>query len=79
MPIQVFLAATLRRFIPDYNPEKGVIMEVSSGSTVLEVTQRLGIPPEEVKIVMVNGIHSSMDKTLEGNERVAFFPAVGGG
>lgn len=79
MALQIFLAATLRRFVPDYNPEKGISLSVYSGTTVRDVAGLIGIPEKEVKIVMINGIHSSMDHVLNGDERVAFFPAVGGG
>ncbi|MGC8719590.1 MAG: MoaD/ThiS family protein [Thermodesulforhabdaceae bacterium] len=79
MALQVFLAATLRRYVPDYNPETGVILSVDSGKTVSDIARIMGIPKEEIKIVMVNGIHSSLDHLLKGDERVAFFPAVGGG
>ncbi|MCX7823038.1 MAG: MoaD/ThiS family protein [Syntrophobacterales bacterium] len=79
MPLNVFLAATLRRFIPDYNPEKGITLEVGPGVSVSHVADILGIPKDEIKIVMINGIHASIDHILKGDERVAFFPAVGGG
>ncbi|MEJ5299765.1 MAG: MoaD/ThiS family protein [Thermodesulforhabdaceae bacterium] len=79
MPLQVLLAATLRRFIPDYDPEKGISVSVEPGASVNRVIEILGIPKEEVKIVMVDGIHSSLDHKLKGSERVAFFPPVGGG
>jgi sulfur carrier protein ThiS len=79
MPVQVFLAATLRRFIPDYNPEKGISVSIEPGETVARIIELLGIPKEEVKIVMVNGVHASLDHQLSGDERVAFFPPVGGG
>lgn len=79
MALQIFLAATLRRFVPNYNPEKGIFLYVDPKTTVRRVAELIGIPEDEVKIVMVNGIHSSMDHVLNGEERVAFFPAVGGG
>lgn len=79
MALEVFLAATLRRFVPDYDPERGITLAVKPGTPVSEVAQLIGIPKEGIKIVMVNGVHSSMDYLLQGDERVAFFPAVGGG
>jgi molybdopterin converting factor small subunit len=79
MPIQVFLAATLRRFIPNYDPEQGVSVSIEPGETVSRIIELIGIPKEEVKIVMVNGVHASLSHPLNGDERVAFFPPVGGG
>ncbi|MCU0588518.1 MAG: MoaD/ThiS family protein [Syntrophobacteraceae bacterium] len=79
MALQVFLAATLRKYLPGYDAGTGHSMEVPQGATVLDVASRLGIPPEEVKIVMVNGVGARLATPLEGDERVALFPPVGGG
>lgn len=79
MPLQVFLAATLRKYLPGYDAGTGHSMEVLEGTVVRDVAQNLGIPEEEVKIVMVNGIGAKLDTLLKGDERVALFPPVGGG
>lgn len=79
MPLQIFLAATLRRFIENYDPEKGINLSVEPGTTVIRIAEIIGIPEEEIKIIMVDGVHASPEYTLNGNERIAFFPAVGGG
>ena len=49
------------------------------GTSVRQLIQRLGLPEDEVKLVMVNGIVTKLDAVLEGDERVALFPPVGGG
>ncbi len=79
MPVQVMLAASLRKYVPGYDGAVGHSLEIQRGETVLHVARKLEIPPEEVKLIMVNGIGSTWDKVLEGDERVAFFPPVGGG
>ncbi len=79
MALQVFLAASLRRYIADYNPANGYEITGKAGATVREIARLLQIPEEEVKIIMVNGIGSTWETSLAGNERVAFFPPVGGG
>lgn len=79
MALQVLLAATLRRFVPDYDPLTGLNVPVPSGITVRELVDRLGLPRDEIKLIMVNGVASSWDAVLHGDERVAFFPPVGGG
>ena len=40
---------------------------------------RLGIPPEELKLVFLNGLHAGLDAALKDGDRVGLFPAVGGG
>jgi molybdopterin converting factor small subunit len=79
MPLQVFLAATLRKYLPGYDAGTGHAMEVPEGTAVWEVARRLAIPEEEIKIVMVNGVGAKLDTPLKGDERVALFPPVGGG
>lgn len=79
MPLQVFLAATLRKYLPGYDAGTGHWMEVGRGAVVRDVARGLSIPEEEVKIVMVNGVGAAMDTPLQGDERVALFPPVGGG
>jgi sulfur-carrier protein len=77
--VQMMLAATLRKYVPGYNAETGYDMTVEAGSTVRDLAARLGIPEDEVKLIMVDGIAAKWEKTLNGNERVALFPPVGGG
>ncbi|ROR03521.1 MoaD/ThiS family protein [Desulfosoma caldarium] len=79
MPLLVLLAATLRRAVPDYDPMTGLTMTVPAGTTVKELAEMLHLPLEDVKLIMVNGVASSWNTALQGNERVAFFPPVGGG
>jgi sulfur-carrier protein len=79
MALQVFLSATLRKYLPHYNAATGHDLEVPQGATVREAARLLGIPENEVKLIMVNGINVGWDARLTGNERLAFFPPVGGG
>jgi sulfur-carrier protein len=79
MKLTVLLAATLRKYIPGYNAAAGHAMAIDHGATVRDVAQHLLIPEEEVKLIMVNGVHADWDTVLNGDERLALFPPVGGG
>jgi sulfur-carrier protein len=79
MPLQIRLFATLRRFAPGYDPHKGLALEISPGTTLAQVIQHLSLPPEDVTLILVDGVHQQPDFQLQGHERVAFFPPVGGG
>jgi sulfur-carrier protein len=79
MPLQVFLAATLRKYLPGYDAATGLSMEVPEGAVVRDVARNVGVPEEEIRIIMVNGIGAKLDTVLKGDERVALFPPVGGG
>lgn len=43
------------------------------------IVEYLGIPIEEVAILLINGSHSSPDAPLNDGDVVALFPPVGGG
>jgi sulfur-carrier protein len=79
MPLQVLLNATLRAYVPGYDPYKGLSVEISPGAPVSRIISRLGLPPEEVTLIMVNGVRRPPDFPLQGDERVGLFPPIGGG
>ena len=79
MYVRVLLSSSLRRYVPGYDPSSGLDLEVDKGMTVAEVCRLMNVPKEKIKIVMVDGRHRSLEHLLEGDERVALFPPVGGG
>jgi sulfur-carrier protein len=79
MPLHIMIFATLRRFVPGYDPYQGLELDVPAGTTLAHVIQQLGLPPEDVTLILVNGRHQQPAYQLVGNERVAFFPPIGGG
>lgn len=54
-------------------------MTVPDGAVVRDVMRTLGIAPEEVKIIFINGVHAEPDVPLKENDRLGLIPAVGGG
>lgn len=79
MTVYVKLSTTLRRAVPGYAPERGLVLELDGARTAGDVARHLHLPLDDIKIVMVNGTHASLDRSLADGDRVAFFPAVGGG
>jgi molybdopterin synthase sulfur carrier subunit len=79
MPLQIFLNATLRQYVPGYDPYKGIALEVQPRTTVARVIEQLGLPAQEVTLIMVDGRRREMDFQLQGNERLGLFPPIGGG
>ncbi len=79
MAIKLMLAATLRKYVPGYDGAVGHDLEIEPGATVRDVARLAGVPEEEVRLIMVDGVGAKWDTALEGVERVALFPPVGGG
>jgi molybdopterin converting factor small subunit len=74
MEIEVRLFAGLRK----YTNEKNRI-QLEEGATVYDFLEKLGIPPSEVAIILVNGRHATKDHPLRDAETVSLFPALAGG
>ena len=74
MTIDVNCFATLARYAPP-----GGIAPLEPGMTVALLISRLGIPPGQVKVVFVNGLHAALEDPLTKGDRVGIFPAVAGG
>ncbi len=79
MAIDVMLSSALRRYVPDYDPLSGLQLEATPDLTVKELINSLGIPTQDVKIIMINGKADRLDRPLSDGDRVGLFPAVGGG
>jgi hypothetical protein len=79
MAVRVLLSATLRKYLPAYNPAEGIALDVRAGTTIEEVCQGMKIPVEHIKIVMVDGKRESLNYVLRGEERIGLFPPIGGG
>ena len=74
MEVQVKLFATLRegRF-------RSKEIDVPEGSTAGDVLRELGIGPQEVAILIVNGQSVTAERPLRGGDAMSLFPAVAGG
>lgn len=79
MPLKILLSSTLRKYISDYDPVKGMSFSVDGEITVEGLCERINIPCDKIKIVMVNGKSKPMEHVLKGGERVGLFPPIGGG
>ncbi len=74
MKVEIRLFATLRK-----DRGKRVELEAEAGVTPAELIDRLGIPKEEVAILLINGRTGALDSHLEPGDYLSVFPPVGGG
>ena len=72
--IEVRLFATFRE-----NRGKILYLEPEGHASAGAVICSLGISPEEVAILLVNGQHSKPETPVRDGDVVALFPPVGGG
>ncbi len=74
MQVTVKLHASLRPYGRN-NSDNGLFpLEKTEKATVLEVIRQLGIPPERVRMILLNGIGVDSSSMLSNGDRVALFP-----
>jgi molybdopterin converting factor small subunit len=77
--VEVRLFATLARYLPE-NQHAGIAtVDVAEGSTVADVAQALGIPPEMSRIALVNDQDAADDLRLAAGDVLTLFPPLAGG
>ena len=79
MEIEVKLFATLRDYLPKGSGKFSCKLELNSTDTVRDVLKKLKIPDEIPKIILVNGVHSNLDRVLKLGDVLSVFPPVAGG
>lgn len=77
LPIQVHFVGPIRR----PSPEREIRVMPEQAHTVKALLIHLGYRLDEMPamVVLVNGVTSQMDQSLQGGERVEILVAIGGG
>jgi len=77
MPIHVHLFAYLTKYSP--TGQEKFDLDPGPGTTVGQLLDKLGIPPDFEKRVLVNGRHSEPSTPLsQGDDVFIYLPAAGG-
>lgn len=79
MQVEVRVFATLRRYLPELGISEPKVLEVPEGTTLDEIRESLGLPAEEVKVIMVNHLQAAPGDLANDGDRITFIPAVAGG
>jgi hypothetical protein len=54
-------------------------LEIEKPIIVSEVANMLGLNPEEVGLITINGVQSEMEDSINSDSRLCFFPHMSGG
>lgn len=79
MEVEVKLFATLRDYLPKGSGKFSCKMEIDGQTRIRDLLERLKIPKEIPKIILVNGVHGKEDQILREGDVVSIFPPVAGG
>ncbi len=74
MQITVKLHASLRPYGKSDSKDGLFSLETSEKATVREVMRELGIPPEKVRMILLNGRGADSESVLSNGDRLALFP-----
>lgn len=79
MTVQVRLFATLAQFLPPGGHGGSAMLDVPEGSTVGELTKRLGIPAGLDRVILLNGREAEPAEPLRPGDAIDIFPPLAGG
>lgn len=77
--VEVRVFATLRKYLPELTVGEPKHLELPAGANFADLREQLGLPAEEVKIIMCNGVQTEPEELVADGDRIAYIPAVGGG
>lgn len=77
--IEVRLFANLADYLP--RPARGAaaIVDLPEGASVAELVERLALPAELPRLLLVNGREVTLDHSLDAGDVVSIFPPLAGG
>ena len=79
MEIEVYLYASLAKYLPQSAAGRSVRLSCAPGQTAEDIAEQLQVPKKEIKLVFVNGVRKSVQTPLSDGDRLGLFPPVGGG
>jgi sulfur-carrier protein len=79
MRVKVKVFAMLAKYLPEVKPGEPFDFDVKNGATLSDMITQLNLPPEEAKLLFVNGIAKSPDYQIQNNDEVGIFSPIGGG
>jgi molybdopterin converting factor small subunit len=79
MIVKARLFANLRDYVPEAKLGATLEVELNGNHLVKDLVDYFQLPPDQVKLVYVNGIYREMDFQLQESDEVGIFPPIGGG
>lgn len=75
------LTVELQAYLLQYSPDEISVFEyeMPDGSTVADLTQKLGVPPEQTSMIVVSDEARPVEHVLADGDRVTLVPPMAGG
>jgi sulfur carrier protein ThiS len=65
------------QLLPGVPRRQSLTME--SPMTVQDIADQLGLKPEEIGLISINGVQSELEDVMPPDGRLCFFPPISGG
>jgi len=71
MNIELRLYASLSSHLPEATGENVGTVDLNEGTSIKTLLNQLNVPIDAVKVIFLNGVHTSGDEFKKGGEKVA--------
>jgi sulfur carrier protein ThiS len=79
MQVRVRLYANLVRYYPGIKAGQPFEVELAPGSTLADLVTYLRLPPDQVKVMFINGIARDANTQIQPGDEIGIFSPIGGG
>ncbi len=79
MSVVVKLSPLLRKYVPGYDHDEGLVIENGSGKRVRQLAEAVNIPHEKVSSVLVNHRPARVGYVARDGDLVLLARVIGGG
>jgi hypothetical protein len=79
MSVSVKLSLLLRKYVPGYDDDAGIIVDYEEGKTIEHIIAELSIPRDKVFTVLINRKPSKVSQRLQDGDHVTLSMILGGG
>ena len=77
--VEIKLFYDLAQYLPRGSQKKQASFTMSDGTTVRQLFERLGLPSQMPKTILVNGVKAYLTTPLHDHDSIAVFPPMAGG
>lgn len=79
MSVTIKLSPLLRKYVSNYDPDEGIVLENGAGKKVSHIADELSIPRDKITMVMVNHRPSRMAYEAKEGDLILLGMVIGGG
>jgi hypothetical protein len=79
MAVRIELTSLLRKFVPNYDAEAGILLEDAEGKSIQQIIEELAIPPKKVFTIIVNHYPGNRSYIAKDGDHIVLAMTIGAG